>query len=329
MNEPKPVCNVPGLRFYSADELRKLPGVAWLVKNVLPDRALAVLYGQPGAGKTFLGLDLALCLSAGLEWAGRRLERTVTLYAAGEDLNGVRDRVEAWKQVHPEATEVDDYFYVVTGTLNLAGPQGVEAFITMVREELLDPPSLVIFDTLAMWSPGVDENSAKEMGLVVRGLRRIVRELKCTVMVIHHTTKQGTGFRGSSSFQGAADTMFRVDRKGDGFVLNCTKQRNASALMCEVFALEPVGSSAVAIHRSAGPGSGLDDTDLQILDVLEDEAEGLTAREIVARTGIAQTTAYNHLRALVDRDPPLMEKWRGRYCTIRPQSGTDDDGEAA
>jgi hypothetical protein len=54
-----------GLRLLTADELDGLPDPRWLVDGILPERAIAVLYGQPGIGKSFLALDWAFSIAAG------------------------------------------------------------------------------------------------------------------------------------------------------------------------------------------------------------------------------------------------------------------------
>ena len=38
----------------TTDELEALPDPEWLIEGILPSGGLGVLYGQPGAGKSFL-----------------------------------------------------------------------------------------------------------------------------------------------------------------------------------------------------------------------------------------------------------------------------------
>lgn len=69
-------CEVQGedarrrFRLMSAAELMSLPPPRWLVANHLPVEGLAVLYGPPGGGKSFVALDLALSIATGLDWLG-------------------------------------------------------------------------------------------------------------------------------------------------------------------------------------------------------------------------------------------------------------------
>jgi stage III sporulation protein SpoIIIAA len=50
------------------------PG-GWLIKNVLPDAGLIVLFGASGSGKTFVAIDLAYAIAMGIQWRGNRSKK--------------------------------------------------------------------------------------------------------------------------------------------------------------------------------------------------------------------------------------------------------------
>ena len=58
--------------FRFADAEQDLHHEKWLVKNVLPSHGLNLLYGPPGCGKSFIALDIAMCLASGRAWLGPR-----------------------------------------------------------------------------------------------------------------------------------------------------------------------------------------------------------------------------------------------------------------
>ncbi len=58
-------------RLYSIEELEELPDPDWLIDGIMPEGALVELYGPHGVGKSFLALDWALSLAAGIQWPGR------------------------------------------------------------------------------------------------------------------------------------------------------------------------------------------------------------------------------------------------------------------
>ena len=64
------------------------------------ERWLGVLYGQPGAGKSFLALDWANHLSAGHQWFSRNVKSGNVIYVCAEGATGLKPRVRAWRTTH-------------------------------------------------------------------------------------------------------------------------------------------------------------------------------------------------------------------------------------
>lgn len=57
--------------FFTPQEVEQLPDLEWLIPGILPKPALCVLFGEPGCGKTFVVLSMALAIANGTEWLGR------------------------------------------------------------------------------------------------------------------------------------------------------------------------------------------------------------------------------------------------------------------
>ena len=70
----------------SPKELAELPEPSWQIKGIFPKRAFCVLYGQPGCGKTFVALSIALSIAAGQSWCGKLTTKGSVLYVAAEGL---------------------------------------------------------------------------------------------------------------------------------------------------------------------------------------------------------------------------------------------------
>ncbi len=68
-----------------------------LVKGILEREQISVIFGEPGCGKTFLALDLALHVAADLPaWFDRAVASGATVYAAAEAGRGIINRVAAF-----------------------------------------------------------------------------------------------------------------------------------------------------------------------------------------------------------------------------------------
>jgi hypothetical protein len=101
---------------------------------------------------------------------------------------------------------------------------------------------LVIIDTFARASVGLEENSASDVGKAIAKFDMVRRATGAGLIVVHHTGKGGSagGARGSSALNGALDTELLVkegewwDTESDGvppgrpLELRVTKQKNAA-----------------------------------------------------------------------------------------------------
>jgi hypothetical protein len=72
----------------------------------------------------------------------------------------------------------------------------------------------IIFDTLSRVLAGGDENSSRDMGLLVLSVDRIYRETGAHCSLVHHVPLGNDGrMRGHGAAPGAADTTVRVEKQ--------------------------------------------------------------------------------------------------------------------
>ncbi len=179
-----------------------------------------LLYGHPGIGKSFLALDMAASVAAGRPWHGHDVVQGQVLYVAGEGVGDLGLRVRAWEIGH-QIDSLSEMAYL-TETVNLFLSDRDQLLAKDVYVLLHDlgvlqlAPSMIVVDTLARTIGGGDENSAKDMGIVIASADHLRHEFGSTVMLIHHSGKDGRTERGSTALIGAVDTSVRVTRKGNG-----------------------------------------------------------------------------------------------------------------
>jgi RecA-family ATPase len=88
-------------RLMTIQELMHQPPLRWVVENHIPAGGLAVLYGAPGGGKSFVALDLALSIAAGVPWLKvEPVMQGAVVYIAAEGSAGLAMRLAAWKAAH-------------------------------------------------------------------------------------------------------------------------------------------------------------------------------------------------------------------------------------
>ena len=211
------------------DELAELPEPEPLIDGTLDRRTVALLAGPWGSGKTFVALDWALSVASGKAWQRRDVAVEHgdfvpdVLYVAAEGAYGLKQRVKAWQA----AWNVDDGrllgFLVIPRPVMLA-TSDVASFCAYIRQ---GDHKFVVIDTLARCAVGLDENSAKDAGLIVRDLDRIRDATNGgTVLVVHHTGKDGKTVRGSSAFEAAMDTVYQIEGDPQLMKLRRTKRKD-------------------------------------------------------------------------------------------------------
>lgn len=281
------------------------PDPTYLVENRIPANALVTGYGPSGIGKTFVfSIDLGLSVAAGRPWLGAPIVTRGPVIAAMAE--GVpAPRVGAWKLAFEFNIEASLGFHVWPGAVPLLEPQAVSAFIAASKSV---QPVLVILDTLARCLVGGDENSAKDMGLAIAAADRIRRALGATVLLVHHTNKDGGSERGSSALRGACDTMLELRQVDDLLELSCSKQKEAEPFEPLELKLVPAypGAASVVVRLASEvtPDGNLSDSQGKALHALRElfGEVGATGQEWEdSLQGLHRSTFFRARKVLIDR----------------------------
>jgi hypothetical protein len=232
--------------FLSMDELESLPPPQWLVPGILTEGSIAAIYGAPESGKSFLAVDMSMSVASGIAWHGREVLPGGVLYVAAEGAPGLGKRVRAWKLDRGAASR-PIAFSLMRDPLSLTTEKEARDFARAVRSSLGELRMIVV-DTLNQTAAGADENSAKEMGQYIAGMKRLRDATGATVVVVHHSGKdEARGMRGSTALLGAMDTTVEVKRSTDGksIEVQVRKQKDAEREPAMRFNLDKVAGSLV------------------------------------------------------------------------------------
>jgi hypothetical protein len=231
-------------RIYFGEE-DKGPALSWLVKGVLPSGGLSALFGEPGTGKSFLALDLALHVAHGRDWFGIRCQQAGVAYVTGEGGVGFRSRMKAWRI--DRAGTAGAPFVLVPSSINLFDDtQETQLLINEIEahgEAMGFKVGLIVFDTLARMIGSGDEDRARDMGVIVQRAEAIQSATGAHVLIVHHAGKdKERGMRGSNALLGAVDCAFKVSRFGDSGAsrIETAKVKDAADIVPIIFDLRAV-----------------------------------------------------------------------------------------
>jgi stage V sporulation protein SpoVS len=248
-------------RFQPAHEFAVGVPPAWMVKGVLPQAVLAVLYGESGAGKSFVALDMAWAVATGTPWREKAVKQGRVAYVAAEGAGGFRNRLKAIAQARGVALE-DVPLTVLPDAPNMMEKQ--DALDVARAIVAAGGAQLVIVDTFAQVMAGANENAGEDVGRALAHCKGIHRATGALVLLVHHSGKDSSrGARGWSGLRAAADVELEVVRADAARSVTVTKMKDGEDGTEYGFRLETlvVGFdadgeevSSCVVHHDSGTG---------------------------------------------------------------------------
>jgi hypothetical protein len=224
----------------SASQMAAAPGPEPLVAGLLNVDTTAWMIGKSGTYKSFVALDLAAHVARGMDWQGRKTAQGTVVYIVAEGARGMSLRVKAWEARHGP---IGDNLIFLPRPVSAADEQAWGDLAAVIGEI---KPVLVIGDTQARLSVGLQENDNSEMMRFVAAVDQLRTASGACVLTVHHIGRQGTDARGASSIDGAQDTELRIERTGTRALrIYQDKQKDADDEAALDLTLELEGESLV------------------------------------------------------------------------------------
>lgn len=289
----------------SVADLRNLKPPDFLIDGMLPRSGFSVLYGPSGVGKSFLALDWAFCVAAGLAWYGNAAQAGAVLYIAAEGRAGLGIRAAAWHEARNQP-DVDAIRFLPepVNFLDLATVEKAKRTVDAMNPK----PVLIVIDTMARSMVGGDENSARDVGLFIHHADQLGNVCDAARLVVHHTGKNGEDERGSSALRGAADMMHALKPEGAGIRLECAKAKDCEEYDPWSLHLGNVADSCIL--RLGSNHVSLSAQERTILAELSAAfgSDPATSAQLLRASGVPERSYYRAVKSLEDRgyvDPKL------------------------
>jgi hypothetical protein len=201
-----------------------------LVRGYLPLDGVGMLWAPPGGFKSFLAIDWALSVATGREWFGNPVKKGRVWYIAGEGHQGLDLRISAWCQARRHEGSIDGLL-VSERALTLDAEDGMPSAhaLALIEKAKEQPPALIIIDTLSRSMVG-DESATKDSARYIAALDAVLHAVRTTsqavcILLVHHSRKDESVYRGSSVLRGAVDFECRLEREQGSFVARLEFQK--------------------------------------------------------------------------------------------------------
>ena len=277
----------------------------WLVNGLWSQEAVGIVGGEPKCCKSFLALDLAVAVAAGVpclrHFAVPHSGR-VLLYAAEDAPSIVRRRLEGIAAAAGVELADLDIQVITAPTLRL-DLQADRRSLALTVAKL--QPRMLILDPFVRLHR-IDENASGEVAPLLAYLRELQRRHKLAVLVVHHAKKgagrarAGQALRGSSEFHAWGDSNLYLRREGDALTLTIEHRAAPSQKPMRIELVE--AGDALALHvadnRSDPAPPTPSSLDERIAAALAQATSPLPFGELRSKCRVRTATLYERLAAL-------------------------------
>jgi AAA domain len=276
----------------------------WLVTGLWGEQAVGIVGGEPKCCKSFLALDLAVAVAAGVPCLRRfpvKQSGRVLLFAAEDALHIVRRRLEGICAAAGMALADLDIQVITAPSVRL----DLDADRRSLAETVASlKPRLLILDPFVRLHR-IDENASGEVAPLLAFLREMQRRHGVAVLVVHHARKgagrarAGQALRGSSEFHAWGDSNLYLRRDGDDLSLSVEHRAAPSPKPITIELAQRGDALVLEVVDRGEPASpapcSLDD---RITSVLVSADRLLPFTELRALCRVRTATLYQRLAVL-------------------------------
>ena len=182
--------------------------VVWIWRHRIPEGEITIIDGDPGIGKSTLGVEIAATISTGRDWCdGSPCPRGPVLLFSAEDniAKTIRPRLEAAGA---------DLTLVIANKTEVTLPDGVGYISAKVQK--YQARAVIIDPFMAFLSGRVNSWKDQDVRSAMRPLQEMAAKHKVAVIIVRHLNKGSGGnaiYRGGGSIGiiGAARAGFLVE----------------------------------------------------------------------------------------------------------------------
>ncbi len=181
--------------------------------GILLKQTMLLITGQQKAKKTMLGYNLSIALARGKSFANFTIKKPhkVLILSAEGGYYPNRDRIRKMVETAPVGNK-DNLAISFDTRIKIEDDKSYEELRQIIKER---KPNVLVIDPFIKFH-NLDENSAKDMGIVLERLRNLIEDFELSIILIHHLGKiSSSGARGSSAISAEYDSGITIIKTKD------------------------------------------------------------------------------------------------------------------
>ena len=276
----------------------------YLVKPFVETNLFGDIFAQPGAGKSYVALGWAFCITANIPWLGKYpVKHGDVVYVAGEGFSGISRRIKAMADQRDVPVPENLYITQRAVAFNSDGP--FQELIAQI-DNLPRNPIVIFVDTVGRAAAGLNMDIGADAAQFVQKCDFLRERYGSAVITVRHSG-HGNQHRamGSIAFLGAVDFEARLERIKDGpSILTCEKMKDG----------EPFEPVALNFERVTWLEGGKDDPyEVESMIVTETDMPQEKAKKQKQTAGMKDRRLIEDIIRQADKELSEQEIRKGFY----------------
>jgi hypothetical protein len=214
--------------------LAEIKGADYLIKPFLERGTTTSLFGDSGAYKSFLMVDLLCCVATGKHYHDRNVIQGVVVLLVGEGHSGIARRVAVWKMMNKVQDDIPVLVSEVPAELMSDGANGIVSVAASIEIECMRQfsalPVAIGIDTLSANFGDGDVSSNADVAKAIRGINVHLRDrFDAAVLIVMHV---GHGDKnrelGAYALRGNVDARILVRETATGCSMHSEKVKDGT-----------------------------------------------------------------------------------------------------
>lgn len=212
----------------------------FIIPRVLPAYGYVGFLARRGTGKTTVMVDLALRLAHDMDWHGQPMKPGWgSLLLAGEDAEGIKDQILAWKAMHGVET-LSERFVFMDAITNLLDPNSVVKWNAHFEKISKDRRFAVFADTWQIATAGGSQNEDDKMQIAIANTKAIGKIVRGPAIMAAHPPKGNEDtWSGAAVMENHSQALWKLTKESFGMKFAVPRIKGTRADFYALFEFRP------------------------------------------------------------------------------------------